>query len=334
MLFLSADGGGTKLQIIAFDEHFQLLGSAKGPAVTTTYIERAEVYKNVRETLEKLLISLPKDVKRINGVPIIDRIYRCCVTPAVLPEDVLREMTELRQITVINEPGANLLAGLLKPSGMLTIAGTGSDHFYIKNYEKEYFIGGYGPLLGDEGSGYDLGRQTLLSAIRADENRGPKTILRDMVFKEYALKEKMFELVKIYSSPDSRKQIARATYLLGRAAHMQDPEAIRILTEGGTTLGKDAATLLKNLNISADAALPFTVSGGAWKIHPLLWQKYRETLLCEFPNLLLQIPVFEPAMFGVIHSALEQEGKVTAARLEQLRREFSDFTVKPYTIEN
>lgn len=332
MIFLSADGGGTKLQIIAFDEHFRLLANVKGPAVTTRYIDHDTVYKNVKATLEEVLNSLPQDIKKVNGVPIIDRIFRCSVIPAVMPEEVLQEFAQVNHITVISEPSANLLAGLLSPDGMLTISGTGSDHFLIENCAEKTFVGGYGPVLGDEGSGYDLGRQTLLAAIRGSEGRGPKTILTDMVFEEYGLKEKMFEIVyEIHSSPDTRKQVARATYLLGKAVRMGDSEAIRILTEGGKTLGRDAATLLKNLNIPTDSTVPFTVSGGAWKIHPLLWETYSSTLLGEFPKISLQMPKFEPAMFGVIYYALEKEGCITPERLAQLSDEFSEFTVKPYT---
>lgn len=327
MLFFCADGGGTKLQMLAFDENFRLLAHVKGPAVTTYYIPEEKVLQDVQHTVDTLLEALPEPTKQ----PIEAQQFYLTMCSGLSPEKILANRITLAGTTFIPEGFCGLLAGAAVQTGALTLAGTGSDCFFIREGQVCRAVGGYGPILGDEGSGYDLGRQTLLAAIYADENRGEPTLLRDYVFEDYGLKERMFELVHIvHSSPDTRKQVARATYTLARAARAGDAVALRILRESGRRLAQDTMALLRTEGETAESTLPVTVSGGAWKIHPLLWQSYRTHLLENYPSLQLKAPSFDPVMAGVVLRVLQQEGEMSPQRLAQLKQDFAPLVLDSY----
>ena len=333
MLYFAADGGGTKLQMLAFDEHLHLLGHLRGPAVTTGYIPPELVRQGVRDTVRRLIDQLPRPLPLAeDGRLIVDALYESGV--GFGPGNVLPEVAEVRRVVSIPEALCGLMAGTGKETGILTLAGTGSDEFWIENGVTKIVAGAYGPILGDEGSGYDLGRRTLLAAVRADDGRGPGTVLRDMVFREYGLKERMFELVGIvHGSPDTRKEVARATYLLGRAARDGDAVARKILTDGGTLLAEDTTAVLRRMGADRMCSVPVTVSGGAWKIHPLLWQSYRTRLLAEYPQLHVTAPAFDPVMAGVIRYVLDTAGTVTSEIMAQLKAEFTPCVLAGYFAE-
>lgn len=326
-VYFSADGGGTKLQMLAFDEDLRLLAGVRGPAVTTAYITPELARENMAATLRQLIDMLPAEV-----CPAGQRLRVKCLYQAsaggLQAGDVLPELADVDEIVNIGEGPCGVLAGTAGGTGVLTLAGTGSDCFYVENTKRITAVGGFGPVLGDEGSGYDLGRQALCAAIQADEGRGPATLLRDYIFEDYGLKERMWELVhQVYGSPDSRKPVARATYTLGRAAKDGDAVALDILTRGAQRLASDTMALLRRIGQDESCTLPVTVSGGVWKIHPLVWRTYRSLLLEKYPQLRLQPPHFEPVAAGVIHRVLQQEGEVSPARLAQLKANFAPYVL-------
>lgn len=58
-------------------------------------------------------------------------------------------------------------AGTPEPHGTVLIAGTGSVVARVENHELERTVGGYGWLLGDEGSAFWLGREAVSTTLRS-----------------------------------------------------------------------------------------------------------------------------------------------------------------------
>jgi N-acetylglucosamine kinase-like BadF-type ATPase len=276
---------------------------------------------------------LPPEV-RGPGPLRVEKLYQTScgsMGPAAVSEGLL----EIGEIVSIGEGPCGVLAGLAADTGILTLSGTGSDSFYVRDGKRVAGVGGFGPLLGDEGSGFDMGLRTLQAAIRADDGRGPATLLRDYIFEDYGLKDRMWELVyQVYDSPDSRKPVARATYTLARAAKDGDAVALDILERGARRLAGDTMALLRRIGQDETCTLPVTVSGGVWKIHPLIWRNYRRLLLEKYPHLQLQPPHFEPVVAGVIHRVLQQEGTVSPARLAQLKADFAPYVLDGFFAED
>src|SRR5205085_2541267 len=71
---------------------------------------------------------------------------------------------------------AELALRLLKGNGMVLISGTGSICFAEKNGVRQR-VGGLGRILGDEGSGYQIGLQAIRAALAEEFGYGPPTSL-------------------------------------------------------------------------------------------------------------------------------------------------------------
>ena len=326
-VYFCADGGGTKLLMLAFDEELRLLATARGAGVSTLIATPEQVKENMRDTLRQLIGSLPPEYRPAFGPLRVEKLFQTsCGTMA--PAAVSDGLLEVGEVVRIGEGSCGVLAGLAAGTGVLALSGTGSDCFYVQDTQRVAGVGGYGPILGDEGSGYDLGRQCLQAAIQADQERGPATLLRDYVFEDYGLKESMWELVHIvHGSANYRTPVARATYTLARAAKDGDAVALDILRRGGEQLASDTAALLRRIGQDESCTLPATVSGGAWKIHPQLWQSYTRSLRQRYPQLRISPPLFEPVMSGVIHHILHTEGAVSPDRLAQLKENFAPYVL-------
>jgi len=80
-------------------------------------------------------------------------------------------------LRVITDAEAAFATGSASPDGTVVIAGTGSTSARIADHRLVSTAGGYGWLLGDEGSAFWLGREAVRATLRALEGRTPQDAL-------------------------------------------------------------------------------------------------------------------------------------------------------------
>lgn len=84
------------------------------------------------------------------------------------------------KVIVENDAICALASGTYGESGIVLIAGTGSiSYCYNKKTNELNRVGGWGYVLGDEGSGYDIGRQALVAIMKSYDGRGKSTQLTE-----------------------------------------------------------------------------------------------------------------------------------------------------------
>jgi len=88
-----------------------------------------------------------------------------------LREAVLARLPGTQRLVVAGDAETALRAALPEGPGIVLIAGTGS-FAYAKNGERRARIGGFGYLLGDEGSAYRIGFAAIELLARAYDGRG------------------------------------------------------------------------------------------------------------------------------------------------------------------
>ena len=92
--------------------------------------------------------------------------------------------------------------------GVLVLAGTGSLAYGV-NRRGRKLIGGWGYLLGDEGSGGWLGLEGLRAVVRAADGRGPATVLTDRLLHELGLSDARDLIPWLYRADSRTPAIAR-----------------------------------------------------------------------------------------------------------------------------
>jgi N-acetylglucosamine kinase-like BadF-type ATPase len=228
-----------------------------------------------------------------------------------LPEDSPEFVTRharAAKVLISNEFEAGLAAGLGKAAGwgVLVMAGTGS---FCKGRNKsgqEQYSGGWGPLIGDEGSGYDIGREALIAVARASDGRVRPTALAEALLSELRI-EGLSELRRLlYRPPLKRSKIAALARPVSEAAANGDETAKEILGRAGVKLASLCAPVVRSL-FPDGARFPVILSGGILRGEPLVAATAAAEIRKIHAGAEISVSALEP-LAGTIIIGLEAAG--------------------------
>lgn len=159
-------------------------------------------------------------------------------------------------------------------SGILVIAGTGSI-LLTRTNNKFRTLGGWGHLLGDEGSAYDIGIQALKIMIKELEEKGIHSPFAHALAEKYDIGEESRLKEFVYSG--DKAKIARIAYTVYQLAKSGDPIASALLKNAGTSLAKQVLRFIKILQIKDN--VPIACKGSLLEKNEIVFQYFKETLL-------------------------------------------------------
>lgn len=290
--FISFDGGGTKIDAIVFDENLNTV-------FKTTYNGGINARTLAPDVVEKNIVGCMEQIKSgINGLN-IKRMYGFFMHNQLLFEKHGRDILGCGEVVVIDEGVQGILCGGIYPSGVLLLCGTGSDAFVVQNGQTVDIIGGWGALLGDDGSGYSMGKAALNAAIAYYEKRIDYTLLYDAVIKKYPAESFRKSVYGVYAGTEPVRAIADFAKDAEIAADKGDKAALQIFEDAATSLAQYVITAFNKHDLPLDT--PVTFTGGILKHDisrekPLILGKIEEILSsCGITNLKTDI---KPAVFG------------------------------------
>jgi glucosamine kinase len=100
-------------------------------------------------------------------------------------EQVWRDAGLVCPVRVTTDVAVAFAAGTAQPSGSLLLCGTGAVAARVQDREPVRLHGGYGWLLGDDGSGFWIGRQAVREALSVLDGQTPRSPLADLVLGNY-----------------------------------------------------------------------------------------------------------------------------------------------------
>lgn len=206
------------------------------------------------------------------------------------------------KLLVTNDAEIVLMATLDRSFGVLAIAGTGSIVFGRTPDGDCYRVGGWGHLLGDEGSGYRIGLDTLHAVMRSYDGIDPPTAMTPMIEQAYGW-ERIVELRRYIYQPHIKKQdvAAFARYAI-EAAAAGDPPARRLIERSAAALAEQTSALVRKHAWFAQADL--VLSGSVFRYSELYRKTFRERLEAAWPDLRLHEARQAPA-YGAARLALQ-----------------------------
>jgi N-acetylglucosamine kinase-like BadF-type ATPase len=156
-------------------------------------------------------------------------------------------------------------------TGVAIVAGTGSSVFGVASDGRTATAGGWGYLLGDEGSAFFVGREALLAVARADDGTGPPTALWEATLSHYRAATPRDLITAVYQTPHPRTAIADLAPTVVEVAQGGDPLARGILALGARELGRCAIALTRRLGLADPAvvAVGGVFRAGALVLDPL-----------------------------------------------------------------
>jgi N-acetylglucosamine kinase-like BadF-type ATPase len=165
--------------------------------------------------------------------------------------------------------------------GVGAIAGTGSNVFGA-GPRGCWRTGGWGHLLGDEGSGYWLGAESISAALRDRDASGPQTRLGDAACQYFGCETVEAVASLVYSKPLTKGEIAAFATETAKLAERGDEVARGLFERGATLLGDQIAAVIGQTGLVGE--FPVGLIGGAYKAGELYLAPLRRRVLAVAPR--------------------------------------------------
>jgi len=182
--------------------------------------------------------------------------------------DLLRRLGIRRATRIVNDATVALVAGAPDGVGVVLVAGTGSIAYGVDSTGKTARSGGWGYLLGDEGSAFWLGHAAVRQGIRAADGRGPATTLYQRICEHLDLHAPSDLVGWFYDQELSRTRVAQLARLVEEAAADGDEAADDLLEQAAQDLARAARAVDRQLDFPG--SYPLVLAGGAFRACPSL----------------------------------------------------------------
>lgn len=290
--YIGVDGGASKTAAIVVDEHGKQVGAGLAGGSNHLRVGIEEATRNVERAVS---IALREAHIAMNDV---EYAY-CGIAGADHPIHRQRVVDSLRVFFprgnfIVDTDARIALTGAIGfGAGIVVISGTGSVAFGRNAAGEEARAGGWGPTLGDEGSGFWIAREGLSAIVRAHDGRGFATAMTDLLCQEYEMCSPD-ELPRfVYATTTHVDDIARYGKLVIEAAQGGDTVASDILSRAGSELAHCVLAIARKLHMT-DTAFPVAYVGGAFHAGELLLNPMRLRLQRDAPGATLQPPQLPP----------------------------------------
>lgn len=308
--FIGFDGGGTKTEMLVVDaqqqEIYRAIGGASNPKAVGPTLAVAPICKLLDDWF--------------NGQPKHESCRGIClgiagVATTAEREELSRLVSEhLRNhgekpipVYVTNDAEIGLMAGLRSHTGIIAIAGTGSIVYGITAEGHHHRAGGWGHILGDKGSGYDIGLTALQSVMSAFDGLLPPTMLTELILEQCGLASPSDLRTHIYSQPFHKGTIASYAATCIQAAKLGDAAALKIIRTAAEALADlTSAVRLRDASLT-DAAIAITGSifehSEVYRSHYIEYLSRHPMLSAPVVKLSTERPVFGAALIATERSA-------------------------------
>ncbi len=262
-LVLGLDGGGTKTtaSVAVVDENARLtvLGSATNGPSNILSVGQERALNNLNNAIEAALSKAQVPRQKMD--------YTVFGLAGSSSSDVRALLTtwaehrELsRQFEIVSDIDPVMMAGTPHNRGVALIVGTGTVVKGVTLQGNTQILGGWGHWYGDQGSGFDLGRQALIASVQYVDGIGPETCLLENILNQLKINDPKEIIVTMERTGDVRGQISALAKLVLETAATGDDVARNILKLAVTHI----AALVKSLTsrLPLEQEFPLALAGG------------------------------------------------------------------------
>jgi N-acetylglucosamine kinase-like BadF-type ATPase len=291
---LCLEGGGTRCQAALLDITGVPLHISESTDVNTNFVSL--------EAAQAAVLRAVSEVLRVSSVPgkQVSRFVSALVGPRFGPEVFSSLIPNATYHYYTERDVVFARAGIYQPHGVAVVAATGATAWGVRSDNGLIAsMGGWGTLLGDEGSAYAVGLMALRTAPRIYEKRiTTPTHLLETMYQRFNMtpdnfRTKMYDLA--YHTPISRAEIAGLAILVSRLAGDGDLVALRIMNKVANDLAELALHAARVIFLPHETFV-VAAAGGLLNAGELILAPLRLKLADEFPNAQLIVGKEEPAV--------------------------------------
>ncbi len=264
-LYAGIDGGGSKTLAIVVDEAGHEIGRGQAGGSNYQSVGAEKAVSHIQQALQQASGgTLP-----ISGMCVgLAGVDRPADRDLMLNELVKLGLCSLENVWLGND-GELILLALPNGYGLGLIGGTGSIALGKDAKGNSARAGGWGYLIGDEGSGYDLGRRAVQTAVRAADGRSPETSLLPAILAEWQLSEPTQLVGVVYSPATKVADFAKLARLVAKEAKAGDATAQKLLKQAARELAKAVEAVAGRLDFGGNAP-NLALAGGFLLNEPIL----------------------------------------------------------------
>jgi glucosamine kinase len=254
MHVLGIDVGGTKTVCLLADEEGRVIASARGEGANLQGVGELGLEKVLHQLMEKTLGDeriLPSAI--CLGIAGVDR-----AADEKVVRSIMSRIGYKAKILVVNDALIALQAGIGHGPGIVIVSGTGSIAYGRNSRGEASRAGGWGYVLGDEGSGYWIGRAALRAVLREADRRGPATQLTALLLNYYGVSRPQDLIHQVYHGTLRPSAISALAQCVMSAFTTGDEVAIGILRAAADQLESSALSVARRLEI-VGSEFPFVL---------------------------------------------------------------------------
>ncbi|CAI8894002.1 glucosamine kinase [Brevibacillus sp. IT-7CA2] len=306
--FIGIDGGGSRTRAAICNEAGQVQAIVVGESSNPLSRSWGDVESTLRQLIDTVRIKAGAKEEEVAGLFIgLGGADRPQIKERI--QDAFADEWGER-LLIDNDVVAALYAGTWGQPGVVLLAGTGSIACAFSKEGARHRVGGWGYLVGDEGSGFDLGKKAAIAVLREYDGRGESTVLTRLFMDHYGVVRPDELINLIYGGSNPRMELAKTSRLVEQAATLGDPVANALIMQAVENLLELADACLKKVQ----EPIPVVLAGGLLTAGTILQEQL--VARASFQTIL---PAVSPVV-GALVAAVTRLGLAVDEKMaEQLR---------------
>ncbi|MEM8532936.1 MAG: BadF/BadG/BcrA/BcrD ATPase family protein [Chloroflexota bacterium] len=269
-LVLGIDGGGSKTSAVLADAAGTVLGV--GIAGASNY--QAIGFDNATQSISAAIA----DARQKAALPLETVVDAACFGLSGIDRpheqaqftEWVKSQNIAKQHMVVNDAEILLAAGTPDGWGIALICGTGSICYGHSPGGQIARSGGWGYLLGDEGSGYDIAVHALRWVTQTADGRANANTLLRATLNHFKLDNAEQLIGYVYRPEATQAEIATLARVVVQLAENKDPYAYTILDQAGRELSRVISAVVRKLELHEPHV---ALGGGVLHDDSVLWYR-------------------------------------------------------------
>ena len=226
------------------------------------------------------------------------------ISDKAIMEEIIRGTGFMGKAIITNDAVTALYGGVGGSEGVILISGTGSICYGSNSEGETKRAGGWGHLIGDEGSGYYIGINAINKIAKGHDCVEEKTVMTDLILEHLKLENASGLIEFVYRSGAGKSEIASLARLVDEAYKQGDSMAEEILLRAAFELFLISKAVIDNLKLNNKKAI-LAVNGSVIEKNECISSEFKRLMNRNYP--LVEIAGMKnDAAYGAVLMALNQ----------------------------
>jgi N-acetylglucosamine kinase-like BadF-type ATPase len=300
---IGIDGGGTKTALKLADENGKIVLTMEGGPCNINSMGKESVAKMLKELVSTALHKAELTMEQIKvlciGTAGVDR-----PSDKAIMEEIIRGTSFNNKAIITNDAVTALYGGVGGSEGVILISGTGSICYGRNSMGDTRRAGGWGHIIGDEGSGYYIGINAINRIAKGHDGIEERTVMTDLILQHLKL-ENAFGLIEyVYRSGAGKSEIASLAKLVDEAYKLGDSLAEEILLKAAFELFLLGKAVIDNLKLN-NKKTTLAVNGSVIEKNQCVSSEFRRLMKKNYP--LVEVAGMKnDAAYGAVLMAIDE----------------------------